>query len=107
MSAVSSQQGFALCQPMARARPFFRLQGFTLVELLVTLSVAAILLAIAMPAFSSFMKNTRLSMEANTLVYDLNLARSEAVKLDTSVEVCASADHVTCSTVAPDWATGW
>lgn len=86
------------------ARPF-SLRGFTLIELLVTLAVASILLGIAMPAFSSFVQNTRLADEANTLVYDMNLARSQAVKLDTTVQVCASSDHATCNSM--NWADGW
>ena len=79
-------------------------RGFTLIELLVTLSVAAILLGLAVPAFSSYVKNSRLTTEADTLLYALTLARSEAVKLDTSVEVCASNDRATCSGT---WADGW
>jgi type IV fimbrial biogenesis protein FimT len=79
-------------------------RGFSLIELLVTLSVAAILMGVAMPAFSSFVHNTRLSSEANALVFDLNLARSEAVKLDTTLEVCASSNGAACGGT---WSQGW
>lgn len=85
----------------------FAPRGFTLMELLVTLTVAGILLAIALPSFSSFVRDSRLTTETDTLLYDMNLARSEAVKLDTTVEVCASTDHATCSGVGGNWATGW
>jgi type IV fimbrial biogenesis protein FimT len=91
--------------PGVRPARLFSLRGFTLIELLVTLAVASILLGIAMPAFSSFVQNTRLADEANTLVYDMNLARSQAVKLDTTVQVCASSDHATCNSM--NWADGW
>lgn len=82
-------------------------RGFTLMELLMTLTVAGILLGIAMPSFSSFVQSTRLTNEANTLVYDLNLARSEAVKLDTTVDVCASGNGSTCAGPLGNWASGW
>ncbi len=82
-----------------------RTRGFTLIELIVTMTVAGILLGIAMPSFRSFMQNSRLATQANTLVYSLNLARSEAIRLDTQVEVCASADAATCS--GATWANGW
>lgn len=81
--------------------------GFTLIELLVTLTVAAILLGLAMPAFSSFVQNSRLSTEADTLVYALNLARSKAVKFDTTVQVCASSDGATCAGSSGTWTGGW
>lgn len=80
------------------------LGGFTLIELLVTLTVAGILLGIAMPSFSSFVQNSRLTTEADTLVYALNTARSEAVKSDTTIDVCASNDGATCSGT---WPNGW
>jgi type IV fimbrial biogenesis protein FimT len=86
-----------------------RARGFTLVELIVTMAVAGILISIAMPSFRSFMQNSRLTTQASTLVYSLNLARSEAIRLDTPVEVCASSDGATCNIAAtpPGWADGW
>jgi len=82
-----------------------RALGFSLLELMMVVTVAGILLAIAVPSFRSFMQNSRLSTQANTLVYSLNLARSSAVKLDTAVQVCASSDGVNCNGAA--WDQGW
>jgi len=76
-----------------------------MLELLITLVVGAILLGIAMPAFRGYVQNSRLITESQTLVYSLNLARDEAVKLDTTVDVCASSDGATCSSA--NWANGW
>ena len=89
----------------ARRRP--AAHGFTLIELIVTISVAAILTAIAIPAFDSFVKNDRDSAQVNSLSYSMNYARSEAVKRDlaTGVSVCPSADGLTCNGTA--WASGW
>jgi prepilin-type N-terminal cleavage/methylation domain-containing protein len=85
------------------------MRGFTLIELIVVMAVAAILLGIAMPSFRSFVQNSRLATQANSLVYSLNLARSEAIKLDTQVEVCASSDGLTCNVggTPPGFAAGW
>ena len=82
-----------------------RALGFSLLELMMVVAVAGILLAIAVPSFRSFMQNSRLSTQANTLVYSLNLARSSAVKLDTAVQVCASSDGANCNGAA--WDQGW
>lgn len=79
--------------------------GFTLIELVVTISVAAILMALAVPAFQNFLRNDREWTVANSLVMSLNAARSEAIKQDTSVSVCPTANGVSCSTTA--WARGW
>lgn len=84
--------------------------GFTLVELMVTLSVMAILLAIAAPSFRDTMNSNRAATQANELIAALNLARSEAVKRGTSVTVCQCADPNAatpiCSTSA-GWQNGW
>ncbi len=78
--------------------------GFTLIELMITLLVGAILLSIAVPSFRTFVQNSRLTTESNSLVYSLNLARSNAVKTDGSVQVCASTNGTSCGGI---WANGW
>jgi type IV fimbrial biogenesis protein FimT len=83
--------------------------GFTLIELLVTLTVAAILFAIGVPAFNSFLKNDRDLGQINSLVSSFNYARSEAVKRASlnGITVCASLDGVNCDLAATTWAEGW
>ena len=81
--------------------------GFTLVEMMVTIGVVGILLAVAVPAMRSFVQDDRQSTQATTLWMTLNLARSEARKQDASVSVCPSADGLTCSGSAAGWPLGW
>ncbi len=85
-----------------------RLQtGVTLVELLIVVSVAAVLVAIAAPSFSGFINSTRQSSAAMQLVSDLNLARSEAIKRNARVLVCSrNAAGTDCSGNA-SWQGGW
>src|SRR5580704_9506214 len=82
--------------------------GFTLVEILITIAVAAILTAAAVPAFRSFLQNDRAMTQSTSLVLSLNVARSEAIKQDISggVSVCPSTDGLTCSG-ASMWEQGW
>lgn len=72
--------------------------GFTLIEMLVVMTVAAILLATGVPAFNSFIQNDRDITQINSLVLRLNYARSEAVKRNvaTGITVCPSVDTQTC-----------
>lgn len=79
-------------------------RGFTLVELLVTIAVAAILLTVAVPNFQMFVLNSRMASQANDLITAFNMARSEAVKRAASVTVCASSNGTTCTGT---WAQGW
>ncbi len=67
--------------------PLFLERGFTLVELLVTMTLVAILSAIALPSLSSFVTNSRVSSRANDFVAAINLARSEAVKRSSGVTI--------------------
>jgi type IV fimbrial biogenesis protein FimT len=81
--------------------------GFTLVELMVTLAIAAIILTIAVPSFWSIVQNNRASTQANELITALSLARSEAVKRGAPVSLCPSADQDACVSASTNWAVGW
>lgn len=85
-------------------------EGVTLIELLVTLSVVAIIVAIGVPALRDFFATNQMSAAVNDLVTSLHLARSEAIKGETSATVCPSANwdspNPAC-TPAGDLADGW
>jgi type IV fimbrial biogenesis protein FimT len=83
--------------------------GFTMIELLMTITVAGILLGIAMPAFRSFVLNDRDIGQINSLVSSLNYARSEAIKLasPTGITVCPSALGLACDPGSTAWSLGW
>ncbi len=85
------------------------MRGVTLIELLVTLSVAAILLAIGVPSFQDLINNNRATGVANNLVSAIGLARSEAVKRGQLVTVCTSASTGNASPTCngTSWKDGW
>jgi prepilin-type N-terminal cleavage/methylation domain-containing protein len=74
-------------------------RGFTMIELIVTMSVVAILAAVAVPSFVTIAQGQRRVAEVNDLVLSLNYARSEAVKQDSSTGVTVTANG--------SWAGGW
>jgi type IV fimbrial biogenesis protein FimT len=80
-------------------------QGFTLVELMVTLAVVAILLGLAIPSFNDAILGTKLSTYANSLVASANVARSEAIKRNAAVTMCVSTDGASCA--SGNWDQGW
>jgi type IV fimbrial biogenesis protein FimT len=61
-------------------------------ELMLTLAVAAVIMGIAVPNFNSFIRNNRLTSGANDLLASMQLARTEAVKRQVSVGVCATSN---------------
>lgn len=81
-------------------------RGFTLIELMITLVVAAIVLTIGIPSFSDFVKNNRLVGYVNEFVAAAHLARSEAIKRRRYGYICASSDQSSC-TGGTNWGVGW
>lgn len=72
--------------------------GFTLIEMMITIAIAGVLLAIAAPSFQGVIINNRISAQASDFVSGLALARSEAIKRGTSVRVTAA---------GTDFSSGW
>lgn len=83
-----------------------RAHGLTLVELLVTLAIAAVLLTVAAPSLAGLVHSVHLSTTTNTLLASLRLARSEAIKRASRVTMCKSVDGAAC-TLAGGWEQGW
>lgn len=81
-------------------------RGFTLIELVVTLAVAAILTVLAIPGYTTTVKNNRLHNAANAFVAAVNLARVESVRRNARVTLCKSGDGNGCATRG-DWSQGW
>ena len=85
-----------------------RQSGFTLVELLITLVVASVLLAVGVPSFTDAMRSSRIGSQYSQVVRSLFLARSEAVKSNDFVVVCArEAPGSTQCGDENDWRNGW
>ncbi len=83
--------------------------GFTLTELMVTLTIVAILMGIGVPSYKYITKSDRVSTEINGLLGDLQFARGEAIREGETVNVCPAADttYTSCATTATTWSGGW
>jgi type IV fimbrial biogenesis protein FimT len=75
--------------------------GFTLVELMITIAVLAITLAVAVPSFTQMTRRNALTAGANEILAAIQTARIEAVRRNQRVSLCASSDGATCN--SDDW----
>jgi prepilin-type N-terminal cleavage/methylation domain-containing protein len=73
-----------------------RANGLTLMELMVTVAILAILVALAMPSFNTFVARGRLSGAAEALAQDLQLAKSEALRRNADVTISFSDGAAWC-----------
>lgn len=86
--------------------------GFTLIELMITVSILAILSMVAVPSFRDMLRNGQLTAVTNEFVGALTYARSEAVKRGKRVTICKSdapevANPVCATSNNPTWQKGW
>jgi type IV fimbrial biogenesis protein FimT len=86
-------------------------KGFTLIELMFAIAVAAIVLSMAVPSFSTMIKNNKVVTESNQLITDINYARSEAITRGVRVIMCRSANPTSatpaCGGTSNTWSGGW
>lgn len=89
-----------ICNYFGKNSRLVQQQGFTLIELMITLIIAGILLTLALPSFTDLMISNNVTSTTNRLIHDLNLARSEATSRGTSVAVVSKSD-------SSNWSSGW
>jgi type IV fimbrial biogenesis protein FimT len=82
-------------------------RGFTIVELMVTLALASVVLAIGIPSIRTFVQNNRMTTQANSLLTDVMLARNEAIKRSTPVVMCSRNGAICRAGAAGNWDGGW
>ena len=87
-------------------------RGFTLIELMVTIVVVAILAAVGLPSMGNFIAQNRLSGNVNEFIGATMLTRSEAIQRSGAVTICRSVNAETaatpaCDTSSSDWGSGW
>lgn len=80
--------------------------GFTLIELMITIGIAAILMSVGIPSFAKMISSSRLTSQFSVILGDLVYARSEAVKRHAPISLCPTSDQSSCNS-SSDWDGGW
>ena len=80
--------------------------GYSLYELLMTLALVAIILALGIPSFSGTVARNRISAEINALFHAMHVARKESIMRRQVVSLCPSNDSLSCKP-GRDWSNGW
>ena len=82
-------------------------KGLTLAELVITMAVAAILFAVAIPSFTTMIQNNRITTQTNDIIAAISFARSEAVKRNSGVTFCRVASDTATSCANGDATDNW
>lgn len=82
-------------------------RGMTLIELLTTLGIVALLGSIAAPSFQTARLNAQRANAVNAFMHAIFLARSTAIRGGTIVSMCKSTDGATCVGKGSEWHGGW
>lgn len=81
--------------------------AFTLIELMVTIAVLAIIATLAAPNLSQMLHNTKVNTSSGDILSFLQQSRTEAIRLGKTVTVCGSSDGSSClSANKTNWSTG-
>jgi type IV fimbrial biogenesis protein FimT len=94
-------------QRAAAARLGNNARGYSLIEQISVISIAAILITVGVPSYRYVTNSNRVTAEVNGLLGDLQFARSQAATSGQAVTVCPSSDGQTCSASSQDWESGW
>jgi type IV fimbrial biogenesis protein FimT len=86
---------------------FKKQNGFTMIELMITLVIASIVLGVAIPSFNTQVANNRSVALAEDFVTAVNFVRSEALKRRVLVSLCASSNGTTCVAGINGWRDGF
>jgi type IV fimbrial biogenesis protein FimT len=82
-------------------------KGFTLLELLITVTVLGIISSLAIPAFSSLIAGSAMSANVNLFLAQLYLARSSAITRERYITVCPASSPAACSDDHTGWRQGY
>lgn len=81
--------------------------GFTLLELLITIAITAIVVALAAPSFTDVLDDNILLTQTNQFATAINVARSEAVKRNNRVFICKRIGNQCSTSNTTNWEDGW
>jgi type IV fimbrial biogenesis protein FimT len=89
-------------------RPIRAGAGFTIIEIMVTLTVLGVLITVALPSITKLIQDSRIRSQANDLMTSLAIARSESAKQGVRVTVCTSSNYTSCNGGgASAWKSGY
>ena len=95
--------------PLTILRAMKRQAGFSIIELMITITIVGVLMGVGIPGVESYIYNSRLTTQINSLATSLMHARSEAIKLNQRVVVCVSSNGTQCAAGGGGtlWNKGW